>query len=219
VRINTVPWNRWRWSLFAPLYDRVRFFSAQRRRSIGLLDLKPGERVLMVGAGPAHELSLLPAGAHVLVTDVAPGMIARARRHGRAGVDYAVMDGAKLELAGACFDAAILHLVLAVMPDPVGCVREVARVLKPGGRVAVLDKFLADDARPGAIRRLVNAFSVVVATDLNRRFGDILRAAGAPLSVVHDEPAAFGGYVRILILRKLGSTPVGSRLTPPTPPP
>jgi phosphatidylethanolamine/phosphatidyl-N-methylethanolamine N-methyltransferase len=210
VRINTVPWNRWRWSLVASLYDRVRFFSAQRRRSIELLDLKPGERVLMVGAGPAHELSLLPASTHVLVTDVAPGMIARARRYGRAGVDYAVMDGANLDLAGAYFDAAILHLVLAVMPDPPGCVREVARVLKPGGRVAVLDKFLADDARPGAIRRLVNAFSVVVATDLNRRFGDILRAAGAPLSVVHDEPAAFGGYVRILILRKLGSTPVGS---------
>ncbi len=204
MRINTVRWNRWRWSVLAPLYDRVRFFSGQRRRSIGLLDLKAGERVLMVGAGPAHDLSLVPDGVRVLVTDVAPGMIARARRYGRAGVDYAVMDGADLDIADDAFDAAILHLVLTVMPDPAGCLREVARVLRDGGRIAVLDKFLADGAHPGVLRRVANAFSTVVATDLNRRFGDILSAAAAPLTVVRDEPAAFGRFFRILILHKHG---------------
>jgi len=214
VGINTVPWNRWRWGVLAPLYDRVRFFSRQRRRSIGLLDLKSGERVLMVGAGPAHDLSLVPDGVHVLVTDVAPGMIARARKYGRTGVDYAVMDGADLDLADGAFDAAILHLVLAVMPDPSGCLREVARVLREGGRIAVLDKFFADGAHAGVLRRGVNAISRVVATDLNRRFGDILSAAAAPVTVVRNEPAAFGGYVRILILRKLDSTVAASSPPP-----
>jgi phosphatidylethanolamine/phosphatidyl-N-methylethanolamine N-methyltransferase len=202
MRANTVLWNRLRYSAYAPLYDRVRFFTRQRRRSIGLLALQPGERALLVGAGPAHDLAHLPASVRVLVTDVAPGMLARARRRGRPGVEFAVMDGARLELADASFDAVVLHLVLAVMPDPVGCLRECARVLRPGGRIAILDKFIADASRPGFVRRAANVVSTVVATDLNRRLGEILRNAAAPLSVVLDEPAAFGGYFRIVILRK-----------------
>lgn len=200
--INTVAWNRLRYSLYAPLYDRIQFFTRERRRSIGLLGLRPQERVLLVGAGPAHDLDLIPPDVDVLVTDVAPGMIARARGRARPGVDFALMDGAHLELRAASFHAAVLHLVLVVMPDPVACVREVARVLVPGGRAAILDKFLAAGARPGLLRRAVNAVSKIVATDLNRHLEDILARAGAPLEVVHDEPAAFGGFFRIVILRK-----------------
>jgi phosphatidylethanolamine/phosphatidyl-N-methylethanolamine N-methyltransferase len=202
VPINTVAWNRLRYSLYAPLYDRIRFFTRQRRRSIGLLGLRPHERVLLVGAGPAHDLDLIPSDVNVLVTDVAPGMIARARGMARPGVDFAVMDGAHLELRDASFDAVVLHLVLAVMPDPVACVREVARALVPGGRVAILDKFLAAGARPGVLRRAVNVVSNLVATNLNRDLEDILARAGAPLEVVRDEPAAFGGFFRIVLLRK-----------------
>ena len=203
--VNTVRWNRLRYSLYAPLYDRVWFFTRQRRRSIGLLDPRPGERLLLVGAGPAHDLELIPQGVRVLVTDVAPGMIARARRRARAGVEFAVMDGAHLELPDAGFDAAILHLVLAVMPDPAACVREVARVLVPGGRAVVFDKFLADGARPSRLRRAANLVSDALATDFNRRLGDILSQAAAPFEVVRDEPAAVGGLFRIVELRRTGA--------------
>jgi len=202
MRLNTVGWNRLRYSLVAPVYDRVHFLTRQRARSIGMLGPRRGERVLLVGAGPAHDLALLPADVEVLVTDVAPGMLARARRRARPGVSFAVMDGAHLDLADATFDAAILHLVLAVMPDPAACLREVARVLVPGGRAAVLDKFLADAARPGLARWAVNLVSEALATNINRRLGDILAEAAAPLLVVRDEPAALGGFFRIVILAR-----------------
>lgn len=207
TRVNTARWNRLRYSLYAPVYDCVRFFTRQRRRSVALLDPRPGERLLLVGAGPAHDLELIPDGVRVLVTDVAPGMIARARRRARPGVEFAVMDGARLDLPDASFDAALLHLVLAVMPDPAAGVREVARVLVPGGRVVVLDKFLADGARPGILRRAANVVSDALATNLNRRLGDVLSEAAAPLAVVHDEAAAMGGYFRIVELRKPGVGP------------
>ena len=202
MRVNTVGWNRVRYSLVAPLYDRIHFFTRQRARSIALLGLRPGERVIVVGAGPGHDLAFIPAENPVLVTDVAPGMIASARRRARPGAAFAVMDGARLDVADGAFDAAVLHLVLAVMPDPVSCLREVARVLAPGGHAAVLDKFLADGARPGVLRRVANVPAKLIATDFNRRLGDLLAAAATPLRVVHDEPAAFGNLFRIVILAR-----------------
>lgn len=44
-------WNRLRYSLYAPIYDRIVGFGGSRRRAIDLLALGPGERVLVVGAG------------------------------------------------------------------------------------------------------------------------------------------------------------------------
>jgi phosphatidylethanolamine/phosphatidyl-N-methylethanolamine N-methyltransferase len=194
-------WNRVRYNLYSPIYDAIVRFERPRRRSIELLALCAGERVLLVGAGTGADLPLIPPGIDVLATELAPAMLARAAGK-RPGTRLEVMDGQCLALPDASFDAVILHLVLAVIPDPAACLREAARVLAPGGRVAVFDKFLPDGARPGVWRRLVNAGARVVATDINRQLAAILRASGAPLAVEHDEPALLGGVFRLVLLRR-----------------
>lgn len=195
-------WNRVRYTAYAPGYDVFVHFGRQRRRSIALLGLKAGERALIVGAGTGADLPYIPKDVEVLATDLTPAMLARARPRAGPRVELRVMDGHALDLPDAWFDAVILHLILAVIPDPVRCLREAARVLKPGGRIAVLDKFLTDGTEPSLVRRLAGLVSNVLATDLNRRFGDILRESAAGLVVQQDEPAAFGGFFRILLLRK-----------------
>lgn len=55
-------------------------------------------------------------------------------------VGVAVMNGQQIALADDAFDAVLLHLILAVIPDPVACAREAARVLRPDGRVAIFDR-------------------------------------------------------------------------------
>lgn len=218
MALSTNAWNRIRYRLWAPGYDVFTWpFIPLRRRSIAALELRPGERVLIVGAGTGADLPLLPEGVEVLATDLTPAMLARAGKRVRASPDrarrvtLAVMDGHALDLPDSSFDAVILHLILAVIPDPARCLSEAARVLKPGGRIGVMDKFLGDEARPSLFRRAANLVSGLLVTELNRRFGEILDRSGAPLVVERNEPAALGGFFRILLLRK---TPRADRSRP-----
>jgi ubiquinone/menaquinone biosynthesis C-methylase UbiE len=202
MRVDTNRWNRLRYTFWAPAYDlAVRGFGARRRASLALLDARPGECVLIVGAGTGADLVHLPAGSTVLATDLTPAMLRRARPRLRERAHLAVADGQQLAVPDAAFDAAVLHLVLAVIPDPARCLAETARALRPGGRVVVFDKFLRAGPPPLALRA-VNPVVRVLFTDMTRRFEDILAASGAPLRTVADRPAGFGGLYRNLLLRK-----------------
>lgn len=195
-------WHRFRYTLWAPHYDRVTRFPWERRRSIELLALQPGERVLVNGCGTGADLPLIPAGVEVLAADLTPAMLRQAQAHARPGIEFRVLDGMALDLPDGAFDAAVLHMVLEVVEDPARFLAETARVLRPGGRVAVFDKFLPEGARPGLLRRVGLALLDFVFTSTNRRMGEILAGAGVPLAVEHDE-ASVGSY-RHLILRKEG---------------
>jgi phosphatidylethanolamine/phosphatidyl-N-methylethanolamine N-methyltransferase len=201
-------WNRLRYTVWAPAYDaiaRAAGFDAARRLSIDRLLLSPGERVLMVGAGTGLDLDFLPANVHVTAVDVTPAML-KQLEHRAAGagrpVTAQIMDARQLTFADASFDAVVMHLILAVMPQPERGVREAIRVLKPGGRLAVFDKFLRDEERPSLKRRLLNAFAKPLFSDLNRRLGPLI--AGTALVIEHDDPVAFGGTYRVVTLRKPG---------------
>lgn len=194
-------WQRLRYTLWAPHYDRVTHFHAERRRSIGLLALRPGERLVIIGCGTGADLPFVPPGVEVLATDLTPAMLRQARVHSRPGIDFQTMDGMALDLPDGAFDAALLHMVLEVIPDPVRCLREAARVLRPGGRLAVFDKFLPDGSRPSPLRRSALALLDLVFTSTNRRMEEILARSGAPLVVEIDEPAV--GSYRHLLLRRV----------------
>ena len=94
MRLNTNRWNRIRYTLWAPFYDLAgRAFDGRRRESLRLLELRPGERVLVVGCGTGADLGYLPEGCLVLATDLTPAMLRRARPRARPGQFLAVMDG------------------------------------------------------------------------------------------------------------------------------
>ena len=196
-------WQRWRYSLWSPLYDVViEPFSTARRRSLDLLNLQQGERVLIPGIGTGADLPLIPAGVEVSGTDVTPAMLRRAADRRRPNVTLKVMDASELDFPDAHFDAVVLHLILAVMDQPARGLREAARVLRPGGRIVVFDKFLADRETASLPRRLLNVVASFLFTDINRRFGDILAAADSGLEVAKEEPAGLNGVYRIILLRK-----------------
>lgn len=201
-------WNRIRYTLWAPFYDpfvAAVGFDAHRRRSIDHLRLEAGDRVLIVGAGTGQDLAHLPPGVEITAIDVTPAMLSRLRRRAAQlglSVTAQVMDAGRLQFEESRFDAIILHLILAVMPEPDRGLAEAIRVLRPGGRIAVFDKFLGDEQKASVPRRLLNLVMKALCTDMNRRFGPLVRPTS--LEVERDEPAAFGGMYRLITLRKPG---------------
>lgn len=199
-------WNRLRYTVWAPAYDalvRAAGFDAARRLSIDRLRVAPGDGVLIVGAGTGLDLDFLPSNVHVTAIDVTPAMLKHLERRAAGSgqsVTTQIMDARQLAFPDSSFDAVVMHLILAVMPEPDRGLREAVRVLKPGGRVAVFDKFLRDEEHPSLNRRLLNAFAKPLFSDLNRRLGPLI--AGTPLVIEHDEPVAFGGTYRVVTLMK-----------------
>ena len=193
---------RWRWSMIAPGYDLVVSFARQRRRALRQLELQAGERLLIPGCGTGLDLEYVPPGVEVVAIDLTPAMIARARRRAGTGVVCRIGDAQRLDEPDASFDAVVLHLILAIVPDPAAVLAEAWRVLRPGGRISVFDKFLPDGAVPSWPRRLANVVTRTVATHINRRLADILDASATPLRVEWTEHAGWGGFLRIALLRE-----------------
>jgi ubiquinone/menaquinone biosynthesis C-methylase UbiE len=199
-------WNRIRYTAWAPIYDALAGavgFADARRGSIGRLQLAPGNRVLLIGAGTGLDLDYLPAGVEITAVDVTPAMLKRLQeRAARSGwqVNAHVMDARTLQFADESFDAVVMHLIVAVMPDPDRGLQEAERVLRPGGRIAVFDKFLRKGERPSIRRRLLNLIAKPMFSDMNRCLEPLV--AKTSLQIEHDEPAAFGGVYRIATLIK-----------------
>jgi len=151
-------YNRSLYRLWAPIYDKVfeRVSAQPRTRAAALLEARPGERVLVPGVGTGLDLPLLPHGALITGVDLSPAMlmVARSRAVGRAVV-LAVMDAQRLEFCDSAFDAVLLSLILSVAPDGRAAFREAWRVVRPGGRIVVFDKFLPEDAALTWPRRTV----------------------------------------------------------------
>lgn len=111
-----------------------------RRRLWGLVP--PGSRVLEVGVGTGKNLRWYPPGVSVTAFDFSPKMLARAVRQARRGhiaVELALMDAQAQAFADASFDVVVATFVFCSVPDALLGLREVRRVLRPGGRLLLLE--------------------------------------------------------------------------------
>jgi ubiquinone/menaquinone biosynthesis C-methylase UbiE len=150
-----------------------------RARLREVLEPQPGERVLEVGPGTGYYslevAESVSPGGQLDVFDVQQEMLdhtmRRARERGIGGITPTLGDARCLHYADGSFDAAYLVTVLGEIPDQAAAVRELARVLKPGGRLVVGELFGDPHwVSPGRLREHAEAAGL--------RF---VRRAGPPL--------------------------------------
>jgi phosphatidylethanolamine/phosphatidyl-N-methylethanolamine N-methyltransferase len=125
---------------------------------------------------------------------------ARAKAAGD-NVAFAIMDAQAFGFPDASFDAVLLNLIVSVVPDGAAAFRAAWRVLRPGGRAVIFDKFLPEGAALSPVRRAAGSIIRRLGTDPNRRLRDVLESDGMRL-IEHNQPSLLGGQYRIVLLRK-----------------
>lgn len=137
-----------RMAAFLEERSRARDVQEVNRKFCEVVDAKPGEHLLEVGSGSGilcrMLASYLQPGGSVLGVDISPEMIAEARKYALAegtndGVTFETAKAEALPYPNARFDGAVAARLLLHGVDPEAIIREMKRVVKPGGRLVVMD--------------------------------------------------------------------------------
>lgn len=189
----------------APYYDRV-IAIAERLLFAGGREWacrRVHGDVLEVGVGTGRNLPCFPEEIALSGIELSPAMLAqaqeRARRLGRTA-DLRVGDAQRLPFADATFDTVLATLTLCSIPDDVTAVAEMARVLRPGGRLVLLDHVASPSPVVRAVQRLLEPLFLRLAADhLLREPDEAVRRAGL---VIEELSRSRAGLVLRLSARK-----------------
>jgi SAM-dependent methyltransferase len=190
-----------------------------------IASLRPGEVVLDLGAGGGFDCFVagpkVGAAGRVIGVDMTPDMVAKARRNtgayrrqsGLDNVEFRLGEIEALPVADASVDVVISNCVLNLSPDKPRVWREIARVLKPGGRAAISDLALLRPL-PDAVRRdveaLIGCIAGAVLADETRRMAEAAGLTGVVLAPKSEYIEAMTCWQDPLYRRIIESLPVGT---------
>jgi SAM-dependent methyltransferase len=167
--------------------------------------LKPGEVVVDLGSGGGLDVFLaakmVGQGGRAIGIDMTTAMIERARANAQAGgytnVEFHQSTIDKIPLPNGSIDCVISNCVLNLAPDKPAVFREIARVLKPGGRVAVSDIALKHEL-PAAMAKSMAAYVGCIAGAIKiDDYRDGLLAAGFEHVEIIDSGADLNAYAKV----------------------
>lgn len=156
-------YRRW-----APVYDYTfgKVSTAGRRHAVEIINSRDG-KVLEVGVGTGLSLPEYKPHLDIVGIDLAPEMLEKARNRVKAEDVNNVsglyeMDAGNLSFADATFDTVVAMYVITVVPEPAKVMRELARVVKPGGEVMLVNHFSQEEGVRGWVERRMAPFADLV---------------------------------------------------------
>jgi ubiquinone/menaquinone biosynthesis C-methylase UbiE len=193
----------WLYDLREWLPERLAF----RRWRRELWKLVSEGAVLEVGVGTGKNLAHYRDGHHVTAIDFSPKMLRRARRLAERRsipVRLELMDAQALEFGDSTFDSVVSAFVFCSVPDPVLGLEEARRVLKPGGRVYLLEHVLSK--KRGLVwlmKRANGLMRAMSGANIDRDTVANVERAGYRIVDVRD---LLGDVVKLIVAEKPGGS-------------
>jgi ubiquinone/menaquinone biosynthesis C-methylase UbiE len=158
--------------------------------------------VLEVAIGTGRNLPFYPPDVRITGIELSPAMLGIARRRARElGIQAELHEGDAERLAfdDASFDTVVCALSLCTIPNDAKAIGEMARVLKPGGRLLLLDHIGSKWWPVWAVQRLLELATARNGEYMTRRPLPMLPAAG--LEVVESEQLKWGSVERVAAVK------------------
>ncbi|MHA2428084.1 MAG: class I SAM-dependent methyltransferase [Candidatus Hermodarchaeia archaeon] len=189
--------TRARYGRIAPVYDFLEILPELRYRpwrkrfwNSVAKELGPGGQLLEVGLGTGKNMPFWPIDAHIAGIELAPGMLSRAKKRSeRLGIsaDLKLGDVQSLDFPEDSFDVAAATFVFCSVPDPILGLKELQRVVRPGGWVFLLEHVRAQNPLLGTMMDLFNPIVFrMMGPNINRDTVTNVVASGLELQEVHD---------------------------------
>ena len=181
-----------RYQRISPIYDRIEAlmegrFKPWRKK---LWQAVRGPEVLEVGVGTGKNMDYWPLNLDITGIDLTPGMLDIARHRAWSldwDVDLRLGDVQSLEFPSASFDTVVATFVFCSVPDPVQGLREIGRVVRPGGQILLLEHIRSDRPVMGPLMDILAPLIVrLYGANINRRTIDNSQLAGLQIQRVED---------------------------------
>lgn len=186
---------RRRYDSLAPWFDSLEGFMEGlffRRLRKKLWIQATGADILEVGVGTGKNFGFYPKAARITAIDFSPKMLEQAekkRSRKQLAIDLALMDVQSLCYADNSFDTVVASFVFCSVPRPRKGLKELHRVLKPGGQLLLLEHVLSTNKGLASLMNLINPLIVrMFGANINRQ--TVKNVQACPFQKVYIDPAS-----------------------------
>ena len=186
---------RRRYDRLAPWFDSLEgflegLFFRRLRKKLWLQ--AQGPHILEVGVGTGKNFEFYPQNARMTAIDFSPKMLAQAQKkrdRKQIAVDLDVMDVQSVYYADNSFDTVVASFVFCSVPRPRKGLKELHRILKPGGQLLLLEHVLSSNRMMAAVMNFLNPLVVrLVGANINRQ--TIKNVQACPFQKIYIDPVS-----------------------------